>query len=110
LGDDVIKITAKHTPIMTSTTKNTKPKLKEFFIQNDETSRVLRGFEQLTSSVCCRVMPVKVWPEMANDTFCVTLLFLWKTGLLRHNFGSRSAKKSIKIQKDADFSLVSNKT
>jgi len=47
---------------------------------------------------------------MANDTFCVTLLFLWKTGLLRHNFGSRSAKKSIKIQKDADFSLVSNKT
>jgi len=49
----------------------------------------------------------KVWPEMANYTFCETFQFLSKTGFLSLNSGSRYAKKSIKGSKDADFGLVS---
>jgi len=47
----------------------------------------------------------KVWPEMANDTFCVTFLFLSKM-FFSHNFGSRYASKPIKGSKDADYNLV----
>jgi len=52
----------------------------------------------------------KMWPEVGNDTFCVTFLFLSKIGFLSHNFGFRYARKPIKGSKDADFSLVSKKT
>jgi len=39
MGDDVIKQTAKHSPLMTSSTKNPKPKTEnQFFILNYKTS------------------------------------------------------------------------
>jgi len=55
-ADDVIKISAKHTPIMTSSTKNPKPKTKNNLILYYKTSRVFQGFEQHSSSICCWVM------------------------------------------------------
>jgi len=46
---------------------------------------------------------------MANDTFCLTFLFLSKMGFLSHNFGSRYASKPINNSKDTDYSLVYKK-
>jgi len=45
----------------------------------------------------------KVCPEMANVTFCETLIFV-KNCFLSHKFGSRYASRSIKGSKDADQS------
>ena len=44
-------------------------------------------------------------PEMANDTFCVTSLFLSKMKFLGQDFGSRYASTPIKDCEDANYSL-----
>jgi len=54
-ADDAIKRTVKLTPVMTSLTKNPKSKTKNFFF-NSKLQRVFRGFEQLSSSICCRII------------------------------------------------------
>ena len=87
------------------------PNLKNvFFILNYTKPLVITGFEQLSSSICCRVRPAKVWPERANYAFSEKLGIRPKTGFLARNFGHRCASKSIKGSIDADFHLVLNKT
>jgi len=55
--DDVTKLTKKHTPIMIPLAQTPPPKFKKFFlILNYTTPRVITGFEQLSSSICCRDM------------------------------------------------------
>jgi len=46
----------KPAPIVMSLTKNSNPKHPNFFNRSYKTFRVFRGFEQLSSSICCRVM------------------------------------------------------
>jgi len=94
---------------MTSPTKNPNPKLTILLNSKHKTLRVFRGFEQLSSSICCRVMTGKSLVWNGHVAFCATFLFLSKIGFLSQNFGSRYAGKPIKCSKDADFSLVSKK-
>ena len=71
---------------------------------------VITGFEQLSSSICCRVMAGQIFPERENYAFSEKLWITPKTEFLTHNFGYRYASKSIKGSIDADFDLVFNKT
>jgi len=83
---------------------------KIFFILNYTTPLVITGFEQLSSSICCRVMAGQICPERANYAFSEKFLIRPKTGFLTHNFGYRYSSKSIQSSIDADFDLVFNKT
>ena len=60
---------------------------KVFFILNYTTPLVITGFEQLSSSICCRLMAAKVCPERANYAFSEKFWSRPKTGFLIHNFG-----------------------
>ena len=80
-----------------------------FFILNYTKPLVITGFEQLSSSICCRVRPAKVWPERANYAFSEKLGIRPKTGFLAHIIGHRYASKSIKGSIDANFHLDFNK-
>jgi len=69
------------------------------------TPRVITGFDQLSSSICCWLM--------AGQTFYAFYekFGSWpKTGFLTHDFGHRNASKSIKGSIDTDFGLVFKKT
>ena len=82
-----------------------------FFIQNYTTPVVITGFEQLSSSICCRVIWLaKIFHERANYTFSEKFWIRPKTGFLTHNFDYRYASESIQGSRDADFDLVFNKT
>jgi len=83
---------------------------KKIFILNCTTPLVITGFEQLSSSICCRVWLAKVCPERANYAFSEKFWIRPKTELLTCNFGYRYANKSIEGSIDADFHLVFNKT
>ena len=84
---------------------------KKIFIPNYTTPRVITGFEQLSSSTCCRLIWLaKRCPERAIYVFLEKFWIRPKTGFLTHNFGYRCANKSIKDSIDADFDLVFNKT
>jgi len=55
------------TPIMTSPTKKTKPNLSTFWKNmNYKTSRIFKGFEQLSNSISWRVMIVQSSAKMVN--------------------------------------------
>ena len=81
-----------------------------FLILNYTKPLAITGFEQLSSSICCRVIAGQVWPQRANYAFSEKLGIRPKTGYLAHNFGHRCASKSIKRSIDADCHLVFNKT
>jgi len=81
-----------------------------FFILNYMKPLVITGFEQLSSSICSRVMGGQIWPERANYAFTQKLGIRPKTGFLAHYFGHRCASKSIKGSIDANCLLVFNKT
>jgi len=81
-----------------------------FFILNYTTPLVITGFEQLSSSICCRIMAGQVCPERANYAFSGKFWIRPKTGFLTHNFGYRYASKAIKGSIDVDFDQVFNKT
>jgi len=49
-------VTKKHAPVMIPLAQNPPTKLKLFFVLNYTTPLVITGFEQLSSSICCRVM------------------------------------------------------
>jgi len=50
-----------------------------------------------------------IFRDGKNHTFRVTFLLLSKFGFLSHNFGSRNARMLIKLSKDKDYTVVSNK-
>jgi len=60
--------------------KNPNPKLKFFFyILNCKTTRAFREFEQLSSSICCRVMAGQNLPlEGKSYPFCNFFIFVQK--------------------------------
>jgi len=91
--------------------QNPQTNLKKIFLNvNYTTPLVITRFEQLSSSICCRVMAGQICPERANCAFSEKFWIRRKTGFLTHNFGYRYASKSIKGSVDADFDLVFNKT
>ena len=69
----------------------------------------LQGLNSSLAQSAAELWLTKVWPEMANVTFCETFWFLSKARFLRHNFSSRYANKLMKSSKDTDHSLVSKK-
>jgi len=81
-----------------------------YFILNYTTPPVITGFEQLSSSICCRVVAGQICPERANYAFSEKYWIRPKTVFLTHNFGCSYASKSTKGSVDADFDLVFNKT
>ena len=86
--------------------RNPPSKYKKFFFLNYTTPLVITAFEQLSSSICCRVMAGQIWPERANYAFSEKLGIRPKTVFLAHNFGHRCASKSIKGSIDADVNLI----
>jgi len=56
--DDIIQLTKKHAPVMIPLAQNPSTKLKNFFYNLNYTTPplVITGFEQHSSSICCRVM------------------------------------------------------
>jgi len=74
------------------------------------TPLVITGFEQLSSSICCRVMAGQSLPWRANYAFFEKFSIRPKTRFLTHKFSYRYASKSIKGSIDANFDLVFNKT
>jgi len=55
--DDDIQFTKKHALVMIPLAQNPQPNFKKFFLNlNYTTPLVITGFEQLSSSICCRVM------------------------------------------------------
>jgi len=66
----------------------------------------LQGLNSSLLQSAAELCPAKVWPEMANYTFCEKFRFLSKTGFLSHISASRYARMSIKGSKDADFGLA----
>jgi len=92
LADDVIKRTAKPTPIMTSSTKNPKPKTKKFFfILNYKTFSVFREFEQLSSSIAWRVAAGLNLAWEGKSYLSRKFFIFVKNWVFIHNFGSRYA-------------------
>jgi len=82
--------------------------MKQFFLL--QTTRLFPGFEQLSSSICRRVMAS--YGHGCNAprvSVCGSEVFtqFW---FLSHNFGSRYARKPIKGSKDSDENLDSEKT
>ena len=80
-------------------------------VLNYTTPPVITGFEQLSSSICCRGS--YGWPKFALKRQIMPFLKFWirpKTVFLTHNFGYRYASKSIQGSINADFDLVFNKT
>jgi len=80
-----------------------------FLILNYKTSRVFTGFEQLSSSICCRVMVGQNLPWESKSYLLCIFSFLSEVKFLSHNFGPRCARKSLKGFKDAEFGQVSKK-
>jgi len=78
-----------------------------YFTYANKTFRILRGFEQISSSICCCVMLTKICFDRANHTFLATLLFLPKIGFLSHTVRTRNAGNSINSSADSNYSLVS---
>ena len=84
--------------------QNLPTKLKKFFFSlHYTTPLVITEFEQLSSSICCRVMTGQSLPWNANYAFSEKFWNRPKTGSLTHNFGYRYVSKSIKGSIDADF-------
>jgi len=55
---------------MITLTQNPPNKFKKFFFnENYMAPLVITGFEQLSSSICCRVMAGKICPERAKYAF-----------------------------------------
>ena len=69
-----------------------------------------RGFEQLSSSICWRVMTIQtmgvIHPRLAFSGAEIFTKFLF----LANNYGSRNGRKWIKGSKDVEFGLVTKKT
>jgi len=85
-------------------------KLKNCFILNYTTPLVIAGFEQLSSSICCRIMAGQSLPWKGKLCLFWKVWIRPKTGFLTHNFGYRYASKSIHGSTDAEFDLVFDKT
>ena len=83
---------------------------KNLFILNYTTSLLITGFEQLSSSICCRVIAGQTFPEREKYAFFETFWIFETFWLLTHNFGYRYASRSIKSSIDTDFGLVFKKT
>jgi len=62
-GPDKVGQKTKTALFMTSATKKQNPKLTKVFDLIYQTCRILRGFEQLTSSIAWRVMTYQTWPN-----------------------------------------------
>jgi len=58
--------------------------------------RVINGFEQLSSSLCCRVIAGQSLPWKGKFAFSEKFWIRSKTVVFTHNFGYRYASKSIK--------------
>ena len=71
---------------------------------------VITGFEQLSSSICCRIMAGQSLPWKSKLCLFWKVLNWPKTGFLTHNFSYSHASKSIQGSIDADFDIVFNKT
>jgi len=61
---------------------NPQQNLNFFLILNYTTPLVITGFEQLSSSICCRVMAGQICPERANYAFSEKFWIRPKTGFL----------------------------
>jgi len=85
-------------------------KLKNCFILNYTTPLVIAGFEQLSSSICCRIMAGQSLPWKGKLCLFWKVWIRPKTGFLTHNFGYKYASKSIHGSTDAEFDLVFDKT
>jgi len=79
IGYDVIKIRTKHTPLKTSSNKTPSAHLKIFFsFLNKSLHESLQGLNSSLAQSAAELWLAKVWPEMANYTFCETFRFLSK--------------------------------
>jgi len=97
-----MKITKKLTPIMTSWNKNPTQQTCFFFILICQTSRAFRGFEQLSSLICCQVHG---WPKLGLRGQIMPFVKLFD--MLE---SPRYAEKSIKGSNNSDDSLVSKQS
>jgi len=86
--------------------RNRKAKSPVFSL-NYKSFHIQSGFEQLSSSICWRVMATWKSGVFHPRLGFVGAEIFTKFSFFVHNFGYRYARKSFKGSKDADFGLVS---
>jgi len=85
-----------------SSTKKQKFKTSQFVYKLNYKYflRIFRVFEQLSNSIRCRF---RAFSQNGQD-------YLLQDWSFYHDLGSRNLRKLIKVSKDSNYSLVSNKT
>jgi len=99
---------AKHTPTVTTSTKNPKNKCWKF-IFSVWTTRLHESFEDLNSSLAYaagELSLVEIAISGRLTFFSAIFIFLLKMGFLTHNSGYRYVGRSIKGSKDVGDRLV----
>ena len=88
--------------------KNPYPKHK-FFYSKLQGFKCLKAFEQVSSSIGCRVLAGLFCPERSNHTFWGIFSIFLKSAFLTHNYASGYARKPIKaLQKRLKPSFQNN--